>query len=707
MDGYTVDEAASVLGIPPGRVWELLARGVLSGTPEGQTGMRVFLKDRTELAASKEGERRGGNGDVEMSPFRELLGEFRSLTERYGQALLALGEARGEVASLRTRVELLETRVDMGLPSTRRINTVAWELSDAAEQRERARHDAAAPQPPTTAEEAPPEDAAPEVATAEEPAADEPAGERPDVSEKSVQAVQASDGRTAVSEAGESEQATAEPADSAEPAAPSFANDQPAPLPVADAAPAEDVVPDAPGRRVRSARITGLGSFAEALARAQDPTLSQLPGASEAGEALAELQREIAAQPAEASTSDEPEAAEPAADDLTDALAPPEPPAADADASFAPEMEAPVPDAMDEELEDLPQPVSAEAVGLGEIAIDEVEFSVEAGAPPETVPETQPEQAGEAPHSPYSAEVVEPDWFADGDFTWLDAAEAEATEEQASEPEAAASPPPGAMADTEPVEPEHEDASADAEALSPDAGWPAETPQDAPLTDAAEPTLAQEPPAEPEPSPATQPFGGFRAPREEPTALGPVDQPEEELMVLGDEFEASSLEASGAGWRAGTPRDDIGANPLPTSAAGEPPPQPDRGVRAQVLELSDRELERLASDEGWEVEEVQAIRTFLGRPEAHEPEVTEPEITEPEATETEAPEADVRAGAKPDSVEPPPTPSEPPAAAASRQSQFAPPPYPRPGNPGDADWLHGRRGPAANAYRRLRRLFPG
>jgi hypothetical protein len=125
-------------------------------------------------------------------------------------------------------------------------------------------------------------------------------------------------------------------------------------------------------------------------------------------------------------------------------------------------------------------------------------------------------------------------------------------------------------------------------------------------------------------------------------------------------------------------------------------------VRAQVLELSDRELERLASDEGWEVEEVQAIRTFLGRPEAHEP-----EVTEPEATETEASEPDVQAAANPDSVEPPPTPSEPPPPAASRQSRFAPPPYPRPGNPGDADWLHGRRGPAANAYRRLRRLFPG
>ena len=54
----------------------------------------------------------------EASPFRELLTEFRNLTERYGQALLALGEARGEVAALRTRVELLEARVDLRLPSS-------------------------------------------------------------------------------------------------------------------------------------------------------------------------------------------------------------------------------------------------------------------------------------------------------------------------------------------------------------------------------------------------------------------------------------------------------------------------------------------------------------------------------------------------------------------------------------------------------------
>ncbi|MDQ3879841.1 MAG: hypothetical protein M3295_02015, partial [Chloroflexota bacterium] len=42
-----------------------------------------------------------------QSYFRELLSELRHLQERYGQALLALGEARGEAAALRHRLALL------------------------------------------------------------------------------------------------------------------------------------------------------------------------------------------------------------------------------------------------------------------------------------------------------------------------------------------------------------------------------------------------------------------------------------------------------------------------------------------------------------------------------------------------------------------------------------------------------------------------
>jgi hypothetical protein len=122
MDGYSITEAASVLGVPTERVWELLARGVLVGAPEGETGMRVFLQPRpapgpvTASFTDDPGAPKSNGPERELSPFRELLTEFRNLTERYGQALLALGESRGEVASLRSRVELLEARIDLRLP---------------------------------------------------------------------------------------------------------------------------------------------------------------------------------------------------------------------------------------------------------------------------------------------------------------------------------------------------------------------------------------------------------------------------------------------------------------------------------------------------------------------------------------------------------------------------------------------------------------
>ena len=128
MEGYSVEEAATVLGVPKGRVWELLARGVLAGTPEDGGGMRVYLRGQpfappAESSPGLPSHSGEGNGHrsaaealAEASPFRELLTEFRNLTERYGQALLALGESRGEVAGLRARVEVLEARLDLRLP---------------------------------------------------------------------------------------------------------------------------------------------------------------------------------------------------------------------------------------------------------------------------------------------------------------------------------------------------------------------------------------------------------------------------------------------------------------------------------------------------------------------------------------------------------------------------------------------------------------
>ena len=129
MDGYSVDEAAAVLGIPQGRVWELLARGVLAGSSGAGGEMRVILKAPAPPAAEippANGGPRPTNGG-ELSAFRELLTEFRNLTERYGQALLALGEARGEVAALNARVTVMESRLDLRLPGGEAGPVAAWQ----------------------------------------------------------------------------------------------------------------------------------------------------------------------------------------------------------------------------------------------------------------------------------------------------------------------------------------------------------------------------------------------------------------------------------------------------------------------------------------------------------------------------------------------------------------------------------------------------
>ena len=220
MEGYSVTEAASVLGVPTERVWELLARGVLSGVPDGETGMRVFLQPRPAPTAVEEPRRTNGGStherEPEASPFRELLSEFRNLTERYGQALLALGEARGEVASLRSRVDLLEARFDLRLPMSGPI--------------------------------APP---APSTAGWGQPTV------RP-MPETHASAAAASD---------------AEAAAEAE----------------VDAGPA-------PRRRRRRGQHRATDDFAEALARAEDPSPAELPGGAEAAAAFAALRDQTAAE---------------------------------------------------------------------------------------------------------------------------------------------------------------------------------------------------------------------------------------------------------------------------------------------------------------------------------------------------------------------------------------------------------------------------
>ncbi len=350
MEGYSVTEAASILGVPTERVWELLARGVLAGAAEGETGMRVYLQPRPAPAPPVT-ERASSNGDPaqreperELSPFRELLTEFRNLTERYGQALLALGEARGEVATLRSRVDLLEARMDLRLPMGA---------------------GAAAPTPwPAPAPGPLPRPPAPEREVAHD--------------------------------------------DDGEPVDPAVEAERSA-------------------RRRRSSRH-GTENFAEALARAEDPTRPELPGAADAAAALAALRAESTVEPmatdaalprelpaAESMpTGDEPQdhatATSAAAPEATPELAP-EPAAEAVEPEPAPEL-APEP-----EPEPEPEPV-AEAVApepepepVAEAVAPEPEPATVAAQ--ETAPNESRPDAAPISFDPerYTVAIEEPDWW--------------------------------------------------------------------------------------------------------------------------------------------------------------------------------------------------------------------------------------------------------------------------------------------------------
>jgi hypothetical protein len=321
MDGYSVNEAAAVLGIPEGRVWELLARGVLAGSTEVGGDMRVILRGSAVPEAvtpapaangghGTQGDTNGGSNGGELSAFRELLTEFRNLTERYGQALLALGEARGEVASLRGRVELLEARVELRLPRVEASMT-AWESRSQPEPEPEPEVEAAVepmPEPEVEAAAEPMPEPEPEVEAAAEPMPALPALELPEAD-------------ASASDASATAQAPSEPsaAGSAEP---------PSPPPAAVArkrkrrtrrAPRSSH-PNAPRPATSGSRLA-MSGFAEALARAEDPATADvftggapLPGADEAAEALAAYNQELSGQvmepPATEGSASEPPSAE-------------------------------------------------------------------------------------------------------------------------------------------------------------------------------------------------------------------------------------------------------------------------------------------------------------------------------------------------------------------------------------------------------------
>ncbi|HEX6603169.1 MAG TPA: hypothetical protein VF030_11060, partial [Solirubrobacterales bacterium] len=312
MDGYSIKEAAAVLGIPKRRVRELVARGVLAATQQPDGSFRVHLNatgapHESASGAADPPARRApyheagsaGPSDFEASPFRELLTEFRNLTERYGQALLALGEARGEVANLRGRIELLEARMDLRLPPPAPARVTEWRpaalpASQSAEAQadevaadEEATHEAAFE--PDQASE--PETVAPEVVSESEP-----------VSEPEPQPEPVLEAR---------EGTPIEAVVDAPPVDIEAAGSQP---PIREA----EGEPEAPRRhRDRHGRFMAAG-IAEALARAVDPT-SPLLTPDELADTVNAYEAEAAAADAEAATAEE----EPATmvDDFAELLA--------------------------------------------------------------------------------------------------------------------------------------------------------------------------------------------------------------------------------------------------------------------------------------------------------------------------------------------------------------------------------------------------
>jgi excisionase family DNA binding protein len=346
VDGYTIEEAASVLGVPRERVWELIARGIITASTDLGGAMRVRLRvDPPAEPPAPPVERppdAAAPSSADLGPFRELLTEFRSLTERYGQALLALGEARGEVAGLRSRIDMLEARVDLRLPSAAEPISSSWAANPWPTPRERV----------DVRADAPVEDAADPV-----PAAD-----------------------TTHADAAPTADLAAQPEADA----------------VADHEPHG-------GHRRRRRRATE--EFADALARADDPSPPELPGAAETAAALAGLRHEAASHDADAALPREVPSADavPVADEVVTASEPepqaePEP-NPEVVAAFAPE---PVLDAAPEAV---PAASSEDAEPPDDAVAPEPAFEADAAGDVPTTSAAAPEASEER-----AAEPVTPEW---------------------------------------------------------------------------------------------------------------------------------------------------------------------------------------------------------------------------------------------------------------------------------------------------------
>ena len=503
MMGYSVTEAASVLGVPTERVWELLARGVLVGEPEGEAGMRVFLQPRPAPAPVAHPDdtitARSNGPERELSPFRELLTEFRSLTERYGQALLALGEARGEVASLRSRVDMLEARIDLRLPMGP-PTAAAWPTqpqpvaepvpasgTDAAADHDE-EHDDDAHRPRPRGARRAIEGFAEALARAEDPSLSDLAG----AGDADALAAFRSEADATEAQAADSERILPREVMPAEPVL--VAEEAPeVPSDAAEAVPTEEAEPPV-----------------EALERGEDtPQQADLPGIREEPEPAI-------VEPEPVPASEEPEAVDPWAEPV-DALASPvdvgpEP----VDAELEADEHEPVaiePEPVDAEAEPATgeRDVAPATADDAPTAIARDAEEVEPSAPPEAVAaEAEPTEFDTAR---YTTDIEQPDWYeAEADDDTRTAAEEEPVDDSA---DASATSEAAATAEPEaPVPPE-------------DLGrWRAEDPAG---DGAAEMEVAgggQRPPSVPEAEP--------EAPAEADSALPGSRELDEALEAFGD-----------------------------------------------------------------------------------------------------------------------------------------------------------------------------
>ena len=604
MDGYTVDEAAEVLGIPGTRVWELITSGVLAASSEGRSGMRVFLQPRTttDMESVGSGEPRGS----EATPFRELLTEFRNLTERYGQALLALGEARGEVASLRGRVELLEARMDVRHAPARIAPVGSWPSAETLvhDEDEASLDEIAGLAPPAAEQEIGRDDASPEEVFAAEVSAEESPAAEQGIGLEEVSAAES-------------------------PAAEQFLEIE-AETPRVDGGVGADSLAVPPPeetngharRRGRSrAAHPNLADIPAALARAEDPTAPEVRPAHADGAAVAEPEEMAPSAAAEPEEQAPAAVAEP--DEIVVAAAEPE--------EMAPAAVAAPPDDQ-------------------QVAGEEAPIAEDAGA----VPDEETSEA-DAPlydaASPYTTAFEEPDWIIDEDL-WRSVGQAGSPQEAPTDASAATD---------SPAEPEIDEPSW----ISTPQPEPAPESSIAQAGEEAEPSVGvvAEAEAEPEPEPDVElsatsgPDGGQKPPaieaimadvafsigEPEPEGSQPAEEgPEGEDAEPPGDFDAfmaaadlgspppsepdyaAELEHSTAGWHSAiAPTEGIidVQDAAPPVDPEEPAPAADE-TPSPTTDPSDD-----AITDSWDASEMEAIRALLARANAIDREQLEVEAS--------------------------------------------------------------------------------